>query len=290
MQFHQIFATLAGLLSLVEPAHSFYVRDVPSADRPTPKWKPKKRGGGITIQQIVQETTIIVEENQGEIDALTQLAEQEFAQLVEAEVALVTQLQDVKNNIRLNHFRARFSQANTVIVVVTTLVDARANKNNAKRYMVQQLEASAAPTATSAQDVTVMVSDAQTMTIGSAATGTFGVGGGVLQASAASAPPVSPSQLAVADPSAPFGSVNQSLILPIGASAPSVDIVFEDPATIILPNQNNLFVESTNTFLSDCVFYEANSDAFVDIAGEIFTSFAVDSSALAEKAKNGTSS
>lgn len=59
----------------------------------------------------MQETNIVViEDNKAQLDALQRLAEQQFAQLIQAEVALITQLEDVKNNIRVNHFKARFSQ------------------------------------------------------------------------------------------------------------------------------------------------------------------------------------
>lgn len=84
-------------------------RSLTPASRRGLKWKPKR--APLTIQQIVQETNIIiVQDNQAELDALQRLAEQQFAQLVQAEVALITQLEAVKNNIRVNHFKARFSQ------------------------------------------------------------------------------------------------------------------------------------------------------------------------------------
>lgn len=52
----------------------------------------------------------VVEENLGALSQLAQIAEQEFAALVQSQVALVTQLDDIKNNIRINNFKARFSQ------------------------------------------------------------------------------------------------------------------------------------------------------------------------------------
>lgn len=65
----------------------------------------------MTIIQEVQETNIIiVNENLGQLAAQQQIIEQEFAALVQAEVALVVQLEEIKNNIRINHFKARFSQ------------------------------------------------------------------------------------------------------------------------------------------------------------------------------------
>lgn len=117
--------------------------------------------------------------------------------------------------------------------------------------------------------VTVMVSDAQTMTIGASQTVDLA---GVQAASAVSQPTAAPAIVAQ-DPNAPFGNQNQSVILAIGAQAPSIDLVFADPAAIILPNQNNLFVESTDTFLQDCGFYQSNNNAFLNLASQSFTSF-----------------
>ncbi|KAI1417753.1 hypothetical protein F5Y13DRAFT_185083 [Hypoxylon sp. FL1857] len=264
MHFKQACAALMGLSSLVASAPTD--SSLAPASQRGLKWRSRR--APLTIEQIVQETNIIVvEDNKAELDALQQLAEQQFAQLVQAQVALITQLEDVKNNIRVNHFKARFAQVNTVIVTVSTLVDARAEKGNQKRYMVNQL---LADNGKPENQVMVMVSDAQTMTIGASQTVDLA---GVAQATAVSQPTAKPAIVA-ADPKAPFGKQNgQSLILPIGAQAPSIDLVFADPAAIILPNQNNLFVESTDTFLQDCGFYQSNGNAFANLASQSFTSF-----------------
>jgi hypothetical protein len=58
----------------------------------------------------VEPEITVVEENLGALSQLAQIAEQEFAALVQSQVALVTQLDDIKNNIRINNFKARFSQ------------------------------------------------------------------------------------------------------------------------------------------------------------------------------------
>ncbi|KAI1105954.1 hypothetical protein F4804DRAFT_91289 [Jackrogersella minutella] len=263
MHFTQACMTLVGLLSLVASAPTDEALAMTS--RRGLKWRSRR--APLTIEQIVQETNIIVvENNQAQLDALQQVAEQEFAQLVQAQIALITQLEDVKNNIRINHFKARFSQVNTVIVTVSTLVDARAAQGGQNRYMVNQL---LADNGKPESQIMVMVSDAQAMTIGASQTVDLG---GVAAASAVTQPTGTPA-IQASDPNAPFGNVNQSMILPIGAQAPSIDLVFVDPAAIILPNQNNLFVESTDTFLQDCGFYQSNNNAFANLASQSFTSF-----------------
>ncbi|KAI0840523.1 hypothetical protein F5Y06DRAFT_262967 [Hypoxylon sp. FL0890] len=263
MHFSQACTALLGFSSLVASAPTEGSL-MPASQRGL-KWRSRR--APLTIEQIVQETNIIVvEDNKAQLDALQKLAEQQFAQLVEAQVALITQLEDVKNNIRVNHFKSRFAQVNTVIVTVSTIVDARADKGNQKRYMVNQL---LADNGKPESQVMVMVSDAQTMTIGASQTVDLA---GVAAATAVSQPTAAPAIVA-ADPKAPFGKQNQSLILPVGAQAPSIDLVFVDPAAIILPNQNNLFVESTDTFLQDCGFYQSNGNAFANLASQSFTSF-----------------
>ncbi|KAI1335120.1 hypothetical protein F5Y15DRAFT_256907 [Xylariaceae sp. FL0016] len=261
MRFQETCATLLGFMSLASSA--------PSDETPQTrglKWRSRNmRRAPLIVQQNVQETNIIVvNNNQAELDALQTLAEQQFAALVQSEVALVSQLQTVKDNIRVNHFKARFAQANTVIVTVTTMIDARAGQNSAQRYLVNQLLAdNGKPDAVA----TVMVSDVATMTIGAAQTL---VQDGV---TASAAVPAATAALQAADPAAPFGQVNQTMIMQAGAVAPTNDVVFADPAAIILPDQTNLFVESTDTFLQDCGFYQDNGQTFINLGTETLTSF-----------------
>ncbi|KAI1655009.1 hypothetical protein F4813DRAFT_186844 [Daldinia decipiens] len=263
MFFGQACAALLGLSSLVASAPTS--ESLALASKRGLKWKPRRTP--LTIEQIVQETNIIiVEDNQAELDALQRLAEQQFAQLVQAQVALITQLEDIKNNIRVNHFKARFSQVNIVIVTVSTLVDARAAEGSQNRYMVNQ---AVVDNGKPESQIMVMVSDAQTMTIG--ASNTVDLAG--VQAASAITQPTAVPALVSADPAAPYGKANQSMILPIGASAPAIDLVFADPAAIILPNQQDLFVESTGTFLQDCGFYQSNGNAFINLVSQLFTSF-----------------
>ncbi|KAI1487474.1 hypothetical protein F5X96DRAFT_672632 [Biscogniauxia mediterranea] len=271
---HTFAAAFMGLISLASSAPS--PKDgalSPPAGRGL-RWKSRaQKRAPLIVQQVVEETNIIViQDNQAQLDALKQVAEQQFAQLVQAELALVTQLQTIKNNIRVNHFKARFVQANTVIVTVTTLVDVRPGSNGQKRYMVNQL---LADNGKPDQAVTVMVSDAATMTVGASATAPAAADNLAQQASVVPTPSAAPAPATFqgADPAAPFGQVNQSLLMPAGAAAPAVDIVFADPAAIILPGRADLFVESTATFLQDCGFYQGNANAFLNLGAQVFTSF-----------------
>lgn len=73
--------------------------------------KSQKRNPLVIQQTIVEQPiTIVQNQNLGAISQLAQIAEAEFAALVQSQAALTTQLEQVKNNIRVNHFKARFSQ------------------------------------------------------------------------------------------------------------------------------------------------------------------------------------
>ncbi|KAI1854686.1 hypothetical protein JX266_000804 [Neoarthrinium moseri] len=271
MQLTYTSAALLGFSSLVASAPAVE-RDVLQPAERGLKWTPRahKRMPLEIVQQVQEPTLIIVQENLDQIAQLQQVAEQQFAALVQAQVALATQLDTIKNNIRVNHFKARFSQVNTVIVTVQTLVDQTQGQQAQNRYLINQL---LADNGKPESQIVVMVSDAATMTVG--AQQTAAVNG----ASAESAPTATP-VLANFDPNAPFGQLNQQVILPLGAQAPQVNQVFADPAAIILPNQNNLFVEDSGAFLADC----AQQSAFFQLqAAQIFQNFQQLAAAQAEE-------
>lgn len=63
------------------------------------------------IQNIIKPNIIVVQENLDKINQLQRQNERELALLVQSQLALATQLQTVKDNIRINHFKAQFPQA-----------------------------------------------------------------------------------------------------------------------------------------------------------------------------------
>lgn len=147
-------------------------------------------------------------------------------------------------------------------------MDVRDSSNINKRYLINQL---LADNGFPDKEVLVMVSALEVMTI-SLPTPTLDVGGilgSLLTAAASTATPV----FAGFDPNAPFGNINESLVLPFGSAAPSNALIFADPAAIILEGQSNLFVESSDNFVQDCSFYSNNNNAFFNWASQLFTSF-----------------
>ncbi|KAF4828038.1 hypothetical protein CGCSCA4_v014911 [Colletotrichum siamense] len=258
----------------------------------------KKNNGDVTIiQNIIKPNIIVVQENLDKINQLQRQNERELALLVQSQLALATQLQAVKDNIRINHFKAQFPQANTIIVTVTGLVDNRQGGGQNKRYLVNQL---LADNGKPGQQALVMVNDPTPMDIStqqaaSSQSDTFGAARVALdsasdavsnntdgvQAAAAPTPGADESdntlKLAAFDQAAPFGQVGQSIILPAGTQAPQLAASVPDPAAIILPNQAGLFVSNAATFLTDCASTAANAaagnPALAGAALNIFSSF-----------------
>ncbi|KAJ0365139.1 hypothetical protein COL154_004634 [Colletotrichum chrysophilum] len=259
--------------------------------------KAQNNGDVTIIQNIIKPNIIVVQENLDKINQLQRQNERELALLVQSQLALATQLQAVKDNIRINHFKAQFPQANTIIVTVTGLVDNRQGGGQNKRYLVNQL---LADNGKPGQQALVMVNDPTPMDIStqqaaSSQSDTFGAARVALdsasdavsnntdgvQAAAAPTPGADESdttlKLAAFDQAAPFGQVGQSIILPAGTQAPQLAASVPDPAAIILPNQAGLFVSNAATFLTDCASTAANAaagnPALAGAALNIFSSF-----------------
>ncbi|KAK1983822.1 hypothetical protein LZ30DRAFT_463188 [Colletotrichum cereale] len=246
------------------------------------------------IQNIVKPNIIVVQENLGAINQLQRQNELALAALVQSQLALVTQLQSIKDTIRINHFKAQFPRANTVIVTVTGLVDNRNQGQQNQRYLVNQLLAdNGAP----GNQTLVMVTDPTPMQISTAQAASSqanAFGAANVQLENAPAVPSSNSgnssdqaaggdpntalndktlNLAAFDQSAPFGQIGQSVILPAGTQAPKLASV-PDPASIILPGQQGLFVQNAATFISDCATSAAGGNqALAGIAAQVFSSF-----------------
>lgn len=87
-------------------------RDVTPAEKGLKHRTKTQKRSPLIIQQTVveQPITIVQNQNLGAISQLAKIAEAEFAALVQSQAALATQLEQVKNNIRINHFKARFNQ------------------------------------------------------------------------------------------------------------------------------------------------------------------------------------
>ncbi|OHE92783.1 hypothetical protein CORC01_11933 [Colletotrichum orchidophilum] len=245
------------------------------------------------IQNIIKPNIIVVQENLDKISQLQKQSERELAALVQSQLALAKQLQTVKDTIRINHFKAQFPQANTIIVTVTGLVDNRNQGQQNKRYLVNQL---LADNGQAGKQTLVMVTDPTNLEIttqqaASVQANAFGAarvqlesppltaaGSNTSDVSAQAVGSTSDSSLSLAafSQAAPFGQVGQSIILPAGTQAPQL-LSVPDPAAIILPQQQGLFVQNAGTFLSDCAKSAASAangnPALAGAAAQIYSSF-----------------
>lgn len=154
---------------------------------------------------------------------------------------------------------------------MTNVVDARDPANVNNRYLVNQLLAN---NGFPDKQLVVMVTQAETMTIG--ATPTLNLGGvlGSLASASAVSSATSAPVVAAFDPAAPFGNLNGSMILPYNTTAPDNALVVEDPASIIFANSNTgLFVESVTGFQQDCASFGAQTNTFLNLASaQLFAS------------------
>lgn len=154
--------------------------------------------------------------------------------------------------------------------MVTNVIDTRDSKKKNKRYMVNQL---LVDNGFPQSEIVVMLTASDTMTINAVATPTINIPG-LAAVSAASTSTATPA-VAAFDTNAPFGQLNQSVILPFNSSAPTIPNgaqVFADPAAIILQNQA-LFVEDVNALQSDCSLLVSNSNSLFNLQEFLLASF-----------------
>ncbi len=86
-------------------------RDVTPAEKGLRHKTRHQKRAPLVIQQTVVESSItVVEENLDLVNSLAITAEQELAALLQSQLALIQQVQIIQDNIRVNHFRSRFSQ------------------------------------------------------------------------------------------------------------------------------------------------------------------------------------
>jgi len=241
MLFISLSATLLGLAIVASAApHPQVVPEVVERDTSSMAerglvWVPR----ALQERKNNQNSDITITDT--EITQLTEIQQGSETQLtvaVEKQVVIKQQTKSAKDNVRKNHFAAINTQVNTVVVVVTEVIDQRDSNNVNTRYMTHQVRAN---NLNAVEEIQIMVTEAQAITIGTQqvaqATGT----NAQLQASAASANAVA--AMATADPNAPFAASNATMLMPFGASAPTMDNVSNDPANIVEEDQETLFVQ-----------------------------------------------
>jgi len=155
----------------------------------------------------------------------------ELTILLENQLDEQSQFRFAQDNVRQNHYRNSNPNVNTVVVVVSNVIDSRDSNNVNTRYLTRQLQIDNG----ASEQVVVVVSEIQQLTISNALPTNAGFDALQAAATGTGVPAV-----ATYDPSAAFEANNATQILPIGVAAPfqSGFNVQQDPAIILLQNQD----------------------------------------------------
>lgn len=238
-------------------------------------------GGNNNIDQVLALEQFQILELEGQVLAEAVLEEEIlFVQAIQEQVLLNKEFIEAQDNIRINTFnnvnnnvvcflflpstqrtKANHSQ-NTVIIIVTTIVDNRDKSNKNNRYMVRQRQSNS----DIKEQVFVVIEEASTVTINndipsnvvSAAQST---GTGFASFAPPSIGSYTPGQAATVQ-----SGIN---ILPAGSGAPtfSNSQSYPDPAIIILENQQAFvtIVSNTNSFVDTQLITIAESGGSASI-------------------------
>lgn len=226
MKFTAVSAALVGLLSLSSAVpHSqgkcAAIRDLGHLPARGLTFLPK-RAKNNNVQ--VTDTTFeqITEVQRGN--------EVELVTLVKQKLSEQSQKINAKDNIRRNHFASKNKNANTILTVVTEVIDARANAQ-ITRIMTHQIIVDNK----SQENIEVQVQEIKQIKI---------VVPKATKASktAAEASASATVQIPQVAQGAPFLASNATVMLPIGASKPVSNQIETDPAAILEEDQTNLFV------------------------------------------------
>jgi len=247
MLFNTVAATLLGVSSLVAAAPR-PIDDASPAARGL-VWEPKavknrlqKKNVNVNIFDEsffdsedfsieIVDTTIV------ELNEDSRKSENDLTILVQAQIDISNgynnELQNFRDNVRKNHYRNRNSDSNTVVVVVTEIIDIREESNRNTRYVTRHVTANNnrnSFTSVIVQEVVAISIDAEfssSFFAGYAPTGTASAGASMQTVSS----------------SAPYLNSNDSQLLPPQQSFPNFAEQQSDPAAIVEVDQIDIFVE-----------------------------------------------
>jgi len=238
MLFNTIAATVLGLATFASAAPRARP-DTGIAERGL-VWSPRslkgavdKRGRGHKNEEII-DTTIVV------LDEQSRNKETELVVIVQEKIKINDGSRDEnrkhKDNIRKNHYRNKNNNENTVIVVVTEIVDVRDSNNRNSRYVTRKIKADNKKN----QDVTVIINEIVALTVDSNDSNQYSSTIG----NSASASVSAGAAIQTVDSSAPYLASNQSVLIPSGVPPPAFVEVDLDPARILEKDQIDVIVET----------------------------------------------
>lgn len=205
-----------------------------------PRGLQRRKVDEITITQI-----------QDQILSGSQLSSEiELVQIIQEKIIVIDQTKKNKDNIRKNHFANVYNSVNTIIVVVTPVIDNRNSNNKNTRYMTHKVQSNVK----SNEQVIVVIQESTPVIIdvNSGNSGNSGKSGaspaGVAQPQSTAAAQVNPNVMTV-DPNSmsAISNCNGTMLLPAGVPLPNFGgmQVIQDPAIIIEENQQ-VFVDFVN--------------------------------------------
>lgn len=206
------------------------------------QWTPRSLYPRKNSNKVVQDITI-TEFSESESNSNSRNSDVELVQILQKEIIVIDNSQEFRDNVRRNTFKNKNSNVNTVLIIVTEVIDERDSNNKNTRYLTRQIQSNSEVE----EQVLIVISESNQFTVGSNSKNSSPTG--ISENAASSTGSVQ--QFGTYDPSAPavFGGDNSASILPQGASPPSWSNakVSQDPAEILLENPSQgLFVEFVN--------------------------------------------
>lgn len=152
-----------------------------------------------------------------------------------------------KDNVRKNHYSSKNQNVDTIIVVITNIVDVRNSNAKNTRYMQHQLRANGKSNKDRNNIQVVAVTEIVAITIDSNSNSRGGGKGKAGKAQGTGTIALATAVSAAAaiqtiDANAPFQASNATVMLPAGSSPPSFNTTETDPAAIVEADQNDAFV------------------------------------------------
>lgn len=169
----------------------------------------------------------------------------QLTQIIQERIDGSNQRQRDQDNVRQNHYRNNNKDQNTIIVIVSQVIDLRSG-TGIQRYLTRQIRAD---NGNGLPEVAVVVNEVPQLSItaqeagqvpqqGQAPTATSDQNSALASAIAAQASAIAVSNIQTYDPTAAFQQNNQTQLLPAGVPAPTWNLSVEnDPAMIIEANQ-----------------------------------------------------
>jgi len=249
MLFNTVAATLLGLSTLAAAAPR-PIDDASPAARGL-VWEPKamknrlqKKSNSFFDEEFFNSESFsieIVDTTVVELNEDSRRSETDLTILVQAQIDISNgynnELRDFRDNIRKNHYRNRNSNENTVIVVVTEVIDIREENSRNTRYVTRHCTADNGRNSVA----TVIVQEVVAITIDSGFSSSFFEGYAPTGTASAG------SSLQTVSSNAPYLNNNDSQLLPPQSPLPSFSERDSDPARIVENVEVDVFVAVINS-------------------------------------------